>query len=505
MKHTFYLIGRYKIQYILSIVFAVLVSGTEAALQPLIMKSIFDSVVNKSGGARYVFLSIEYLTFGITVNAASYASYLWKSELDNRIVLNLSSEMLETYFSMPYRDFLEHGSGHYVSRIRSDVKDGFSPILTSYRDLLVNIMSLVVLVSVLFYISPKAFFILILLVPFCAAVSINIRKKIKKLTNHERDYEALTLDNLNRAIQAIKIVTTFDLIKETVESYTDILKTGMDFSLKKMRMVRILQVIGDLTRLFSDVMSIIVGAFLVLYGTMTVGSFIAFMNAFWRSSSTLFNVLNKYSEVHSYSSIVERIACFKTAPVSIESNVFDKFLVLENVEFYYKDENIINGFSMIVEPLEKVLIIGKNGSGKTTLGNIISGHLKPTAGSIRLPKTISCSTLPIHFPPTSVKDLAINKSLLARIGLGEKKIKSSRPDFLSVGQQQKLSVALAISANADLYVLDEPFANLDTDSRTVMLSEIFSYTRHGSLIVIAHDVDDYKSSFDRIINISEND
>jgi ATP-binding cassette subfamily B protein len=80
-------------------------------------------------------------------------------------------------------------------------------------------------------------------------------------------------------------------------------------------------------------------------------------------------------------------------------------------------------------------------------------------------------------------------------------VKAARPDFLSAGQQQKLAIAMAISTDADLYVLDEPFANLDTESRRLMLDEILERTRGGMLAMVVHDAANYSKLFDRTVRI----
>jgi len=498
----FSLIEDHKRQYIMSIMLSVLISGIDAALHPLLMKSIFDSVTNRSGGYSYFVVATEYLFFGIAMNLINYKLFAFCKSIDSRIVLSVSKRMLTSYYNEPYYNVLKNGAGYYISKVRSDVKDGLAPALATFREISVGIASLFVLILVLMFISLPAFLILFILIPACAVISIRLRRKIKELTGNERDYEASTLHNLSTAIHAWKIVSGYRLVEKTVASYAEILERGMAFSIEKQRMVRLLQVFGDLTRLFSDVMSIVVGAFFVLYGTMTVGSFVAFMNAFWRCSSILFTVLNKSSELHGHAEIIERISEFSaiTPAQSYRSNI--NAVKIENISFEYGNSRVLKNFSLEITQSEKVLIIGKNGSGKTTLANILSGYLIPTSGKVYLPEKISSSTLPIHFPPTCMSDLNIADELLTGFSLDQEEISSCRLDSLSSGQQKKLAVALTISVDADLYILDEPTANLDPDSRRMMLGEIFARTNHAALVVIAHDMDDSTAQFDRVIDIT---
>lgn len=501
MRNFFRLLGEHKGEYIAVVACTAMISGGEAIIQPLLMKAIFDSVSTQTDFRSFIPLGLGYLALGIVVNALAYLSFIWRTKVDNKILSSVSTGLLRSFYSVPYDDLLARGSGYYIARIRSDVKDGMAPMLAAFRDITAGIVSFTMLISVLIYISLPAFIVLVLMIPICAAVSLLLSKRIRSLTESERDYEAILVDILTRSIAALKIVRQFSLIPATTSHFVQSVDRGLGWSYKRARLVRLLQGAGDLTRVLSDVSSIFVGAYLVMRDQMTIGSFIAFMNAFWRSSSTLFVVLNKWAEIHSYSSTIDRIVAFQEIrPSARPYSVGDK-VMLRDIGFSYADNVVVSGISLEIRSGERVLVMGENGSGKTTLANIMCGLLTPTEGSLTLPRRVIGATLPTHFPPTSVDSLGIDDDLLDKLGLGAEHVKSARPDFLSAGQQQKLAVAMAISTAADLYVLDEPLANLDTDSRQSMLGEILERTKGAMLVMIVHDAADYAKLFDRTVRI----
>lgn len=501
MRNFIILLGKHRREYVLVIACTALLTGGEALIQPLLMKAIFDGVTNQSSFRSFIPLGLGYLLLGITVNVLAYLNFNWRTKLDNKILSSVSADLLRSYYAVPYAELLEKGSGYYVARVRSDVKDGMAPMLITVRDTLAGIISFSMLITVLIYISFPAFITLVVLIPICAAISLLVSRKIRGLTTSERDNEATIVDVLTRAIAALKIVRQHALDLSTITTFANVLDRGLETSYARSRMVRLLQAAGDMTRVMSDVSSIFVGAFLVIRHEMTIGSFIAFMNAFWRSSSTLFTVLNKWADMHSYGSIIDRISDFQRDRPPARLHSVGKEVVLQNVSFSYADEQVVNCISLNVKQHERILITGENGSGKTTLANIICGLLAPSGGTLTLPGRVAGATLPIHFPPTSVESLNIDKALLDRFGLGSDIVAKSRPDFLSTGQQQKLAVALAISFTADLYVLDEPFSNLDSGSRELMLQEILERTEGRMLVMILHEPAEYSRFFDRCVNI----
>jgi ATP-binding cassette subfamily B protein len=147
------------------------------------------------------------------------------------------------------------------------------------------------------------------------------------------------------------------------------------------------------------------------------------------------------------------------------------------------------------------VLVGPNGCGKTTIANILSGYLAPSQGEMVLPDRISSVTLPILFPPLKVKDLVTDTNLLAAFRLRDREVLESYADELSAGQQQKLALSLALSQDADLYIIDEPLANLDPESRGAAIKLILDKTYGKTLVLVMHGSEEYHTLFDRVIKI----
>jgi len=154
------LLGEYRAKYVAVTLCAAVVGGAGALLHPLLMRGIFDAVSVGADFERFVYLVLCYLALGLSINGLSYLLSLWQQKLDNNIVGRASSDLLRAYFAKDYRDVLREGSGYYVARIRSDVKDGLVPMLALVRKMAVSIVTFITLVSVLIIISWQAFLIL---------------------------------------------------------------------------------------------------------------------------------------------------------------------------------------------------------------------------------------------------------------------------------------------------------------------------------------------------------
>jgi ATP-binding cassette subfamily B protein len=258
--------------------------------------------------------------------------------------------------------------------------------------------------------------------------------------------------------------------------------------------------LNDLTMVTSDFLSMFVGALFVLRGVLTFGGYLAFVNTFWRAVTTLMQLFNRMAEFQTYGVIVERIGTFLSSR-SKPSHRIGSSPSATNLDFAYNGKPILKDFTLQLSPAEKVVIVGPNGSGKTTLANILSGYLTPSQGDMVLPKSISSVTLPISLPPLKVKELVSDAALLSAFSLGDQSLREAFADELSAGQQQKLALALALSKEADLYIIDEPLANLDPESRGTAIELILERTKDKNLVLVMHGSEEYHKLLDRVIRI----
>lgn len=502
LKVSFALLGQLRAEYLGVLFVSSVLAGTEGILQPLLVKFIFDEGVIKQDFPRFIMLTGTYLAFGLGINLAHTGAALWSKSLDNRIVKAMSTRILESFYQKEYASVLQNGPGYYINRVYGDLREGFIPLL-SLIILIVNQSVLLISFSiVLTYLSWKAFLLLAAIIPISTIVSIKLGKRIKSLTSQEREQEGAVLSTLSKALGAFRIIKMFDLLSPTVRAYDRKLEEYLSTTYRKYKVTRGFQALNDSTMVISDFLSMFVGALFVLRGALSFGGYLAFINTFWRAVTTLMQLFNRLADFHSFGEITRRVAS------SLETS-FSRYYrkghtpSIRNVEFSYGDSPILQDFSLQLAPGERVVVIGPNGSGKTTLANILSGHLAPSRGDVVLPDRISSVTLPISFPPLKIKDLVNDTFLLSSFRLLDEAVLEAFADELSAGQQQKLALSLALSRKADLYVIDEPLATLDPESRDIAINLILERTKNKNLILVMHGAEEYHPLFDRVIRIDE--
>lgn len=198
-------------------------------------------------------------------------------------------------------------------------------------------------------------------------------------------------------------------------------------------------------------------------------------------------------------------------------------VLIENLNFKYTSEKVIENLSMSIEEGQIVSISGENGSGKTTLLKLMLGQLKPDSGKVAvLGKEISKInsfreigyvpqiqiTNQMAFPITVLELVVLNLyedfgffkipkkkhkdqaiKLLKGMGLGE--YINTPLNELSGGLRQRAMIARAMINNPKILVLDEPTSGVDKDSKKQFLELVSEMNKKHLLttIIVTHEID----------------
>ena len=178
---------------------------------------------------------------------------------------------------------------------------------------------------------------------------------------------------------------------------------------------------------------------------------------------------------------------------------------------------VLRGVGLTVPTGSIVALLGPSGSGKTTLGEVLAGTVRCDQGRI-LNGDQDITRAPAHlrgialapqewelFPHlTVVENIAFGlwaagvsnaertleaREWIARVGLAGRE--TAIPSQLSGGQQQRIALARALAAKGPFVVLDEPFANVDQETRGDLRRLVCEEASRGrGIVLITHDRDD---------------
>jgi len=206
-----------------------------------------------------------------------------------------------------------------------------------------------------------------------------------------------------------------------------------------------------------------------------------------------------------------------------------EILKIEELYKTYGKKKIISNLNFLVKKGEISTIMGKSGAGKTTLLKIIAGIKKPDGGSIYIngdlvegPKVSKAPYSrnvgfvfqdPALWPHMTVEEnikFPIKdknyKEYQELIGILKiKDIQKNYPDEISGGEGKRVSIARAIISNPQLLIMDEPFTNLDYETRkeTAEMIKMIHERKDLTILTVGHNYKDNIRISKRIFKLED--
>jgi heme exporter protein A len=195
-------------------------------------------------------------------------------------------------------------------------------------------------------------------------------------------------------------------------------------------------------------------------------------------------------------------------------NIAPDGLCVEKVHVWRGDRHVLRGVSLDLHPGELMHVSGPNGTGKTTLLRVVSGLLRPEKGSvawqgrsIAAPAAEYQAALAYasHEPAlksdlTALENLRFTVGLKRRVTAAELRSSLERTGVaacadlparvLSAGQRRRVAMARVLAFQADLWLLDEPYTNLDGSGSSLLSALLAEHVGQGgvALVVAHHDL-----------------
>jgi len=417
-------------------------------------------------------------------------------------------------------------TGDLISRITSDIDSVQSFVTGGLLSTLINSLTLLGMIGVMFYINWKFTLIALSVVPLLFLVVFHYTRLIKKSSKQVREQEGKIASVIQEVLTSMHVVKAFAredyeqrrLEEESLESIERALR-ARSLKAKLYPLVEIIVAIGTSLVLWF-------GARMVLDGTLSSGSlvvFILYLGKMYKPMQDLSKMTDAYSKAavgyDRIREVLEMESDVKDLPKARPAPRFKGQIEFDNVTFGYEAERpIFQGFSLRVEPGQVAALVGPTGAGKSSVFSLLSRFYDPLSGTVKIDgrdiKTFTQKslreqisfvlqeTLLFHGPiwkniaygkPGATREEIIKAAQLAnadefidKMPQGYDTLVGERGVTLSGGQRQRIAIARAVIRNTPILLLDEPTSGLDAASEQLVFEALNRLMKGKSCMVIAH-------------------
>ena len=522
---------------------AVIGEGLANLLEPWPLKIVLDNVLKSRpvhGWLNHAIIStvgedpIAVLEFAAIAVLAIAAIGAICSYVEKRVTMSVGQwvmhDLRRTLYShiqrlsLAYHD--QKQTGDLISRVTSDVDAIQSFVASGLLNVLINSLTLVGMVGVMFYINWRFTLIALSVAPALFVVVYTYTRRIKSASREVRKKEGEMVSVMEEVLSSMRVVKAFAreeyeqqrLEEESLES-VEIALRARSLKAKLAPLVEIIVAVGTCLVLWF-------GSRMALNGALSAGSlvvFILYLAKMYKPMQELSKMTDAYSKAavgyERIREILETDGEVKDLPGAQRAPRLQGKIEFENVNFGYEpDSPVLRHVSFTVEPGQVAALVGPTGAGKTSIISLIPRFYDPASGAVKidgydirrfrqksLRQQISFvlqESLLFHAPvwkniaygkPEAshaeilrAAELANAHEFIQKMPQGYNTMVGERGVTLSGGQRQRIAIARAIIRDTPILILDEPSSGLDAASEELVLEALHRLMRGKTCIVIAH-------------------
>ena len=517
---------KYLNKIFLAFIFSITLAGSTSAVAYLLDPAINELFIKQTPGLTIIIPIIIIIAF--TAKGLSlYFAKLIMINISEEVKKELQSNIFSSLIKADTKKIDSSHSGKFITNLINDVNNITNLLSSSVLILFKDTLTLIGLLSVMFYQNWKLSLIAIMMIPLASITARTLGKRMGKVTTQHMDKTGVLNTYLLEIFKNHKIIKIFQKEKYEENRADQFLNNLKEIS-KKIQIVfiRATPIMEVLTGIMIAIL-IFVSAKLVSKNELEVSNFFSFLAAMMlayqpvRSLATLnIGVQQGLSGSRRVLPIIDQINEIKDVENAKNLLIKKGEIDLENVSFEYnKNENqILKSINLKIPGQKMTALVGHSGAGKSTILNLIPRFYNINDGDIKidnqsiyqsnlfsLRKNISLVSQDITLFDDTIK----NNIAYANLDATDKEIEeaaeySFASEFieklpnkfntligengvrLSGGEKQRISIARALLKKSPIILLDEATSSLDAETENKIQKAINFLTEGRTTVVIAH-------------------
>ena len=505
-------------------------------------KRIIDDGITAGNPEAIIRTVLIYGSVILIQAAAAFGFIYLVGIMAERVRYEMRKQMFNHLQQLSLSYYSQTPVGWIMSRLTSDTERLSDLLSWGILDVTWAIINISTSAIFMFIINAKLALIVVAMLPILVLVAFRFRLEILKYYRKSRKMNSRIIGAFNEGITGVRVIKALSREESNLEEFAEITDGMYKASFKA----------AWLSALFLPIVQVIsaMGLGIVLWrsglqfqvGGMTIGGIQAFVSYITFIMWPIQDIARVYAQMQNAVASAERIfSLMDTEPDvrnrsnTIEAETIQGDIRFEDVHFHYEENDpVIKGLDFHVKQGEMVALVGPTGGGKTTIVNLLCRFYEPSKGKIYLnnmdyqdlklqdiQSRIGVVLQTPHLFSGSIEDnirygrltateeeiieaskLAGAHEFITKFEHGYKQDVGEGGNLLSVGQKQLVSIARAILAKPEIFIMDEATSSVDTLTEALIQYGMDQLMAGRTSFVIAHRLSTIKRA-DKIIVIED--
>lgn len=521
LKYTAPYWKRFTVAVIAMVFFAATDTGFAALMKPML-----DGSFVKKDAATISLIPLLIIGLFLVRGVAGFLSSYGMAWVGRQIINDIRRQMFDHLLRSPAPFYDANPSGQLISKLIYDVEQVAQASTNSVTIIIRDTLTIVGLLSWMFYLNWKLALIFLVIGPFIAVLVAYVNKRFRRISAGIQNSMGNVTQAAEDAIQGQRIIKIFGGQKYEADRFEEInernRKQNMKMTATREASVSFIQ--------FLAACALAAIVFLAtmdsMLATITVGTFMSFIVALLGLLAPTKRLTTVHSSIQR--GIVASESIFELLDRDLEKDTGTLPMArargaieFSNVSFAYDQVKgrVLENINFKAEPGQTIAFVGRSGSGKSTLVSLLPRFYDAQMGCIRIDghdiREIVLDDLRNQvalvgqdvtlFNDTIANNIAYGSlhkvtqddivraaesahamEFILQLPEGLQTMIGEKGVLLSGGQRQRLAIARALLKNAPVLILDEATASLDTESERYIQAALAQLVRDRTTLVIAH-------------------
>ena len=538
-KDTLRMLAKYLSRYrlLIAISFLLAIAATVMTIYlPIMIGSIVDLLV----GANKVDIPqvVSRLTVIVVMLISTSLCQYLMSLVNNRIVYNTVRDLRVDAFSrmqiLPLKYLDSFKTGEIVNKVINDIDQCADGLLMGFTQLFTGILTILGTLYFMVRINYRIALIVLLLTPLPLLITRFISRNTYNLFRSQSQLRASQTSFIEEMIGNQKIVQAFSRQKNTLKEFDEINEKLTETSLKATFFSSLTNPSTRFVNAIIYAVLALTGAFSVIGGLLTVGSFTSFLSYASQYTKPFNEISSVITELQNALACASRVFELMNEtpeiPDKADAEVMthaDGNIAIENVDFSYNPAKpFITGMNLSIPAAHRVALVGPTGCGKTTLINLLMRFYEVDNGCIRvderditditreslrrnygmvlqetwLKEGTIADNIRIGKPDATMDEIieaakkAHAHSFIMRMPEGYDTYIGEDGGSLSQGQKQLLCISRIFVALPPMLILDEATSSIDTRTELKIQDSFARLMKGRTSFIVAHRLSTIKEA-----------